>query len=137
MNKYLFDRITVEENGNVKFCTFRDVAIRESFLTHTNVIKGHGICEVLPSSYKEFLTMLKRTKLNDEGEYNITLCVDGKEENYSFYSLIDYFASKVYMYNYSMHLSTVGRFITQAYSIKELATKEQSGSIEEAQTTID
>lgn len=129
-NKFLFDKIRVEEDGNVRFVPYRNAA-------HTYENVKQEIAEFIPNSFPDFLKMLQKTKIDEMGKYNITLCVDGKEEAYSFYSLIDYFASKIYMYNHSMHLSTVGRFINKAYIIKELAVKEQRELIEETPTTIE
>ena len=125
-DKFMFDKIKVEEDGNVKFIPYRNYESVKQEIT-----------EFIPNSFADFLNMLQRTTVDEKGEYNITLCVDGKEEAYSFYSLIDYFASKIYMYNHSMHLRTVGRFINKAYTIKELAVKGQRGLMEETQTTIE
>lgn len=136
MKNYLFNKIKVQEDGKVKFVPFRKAAGCEYFMANTYDSENQDIWEFIPNSFAEFLTMLKRTNVDEMGEYKITLCVDGKEEVYSFYSLIDYFASKIYMYNHSMHLSTVGRFITAAYQVKEETKMDQKSLNNEEEADI-
>ena len=136
-NKFLFNRIRVEEDGRVKFCPFRSVSFTESFSAYTKLTANHERWEFSPSTYKEFLSFLKKTKLSDSGEYNITLCVDGREEKYLFHSLVDYYASKIYMNSPFMHLSTVGRFTTQAYKIKEETAELMKAEKNNAETEIE
>ena len=118
MKNFLFDKIRVEESGKIKFIPFRRATMMESFLAYTHSSFNQEKWEFVPNSFNEFLSMLQKTMVDENGEYNITLCLPGREENYSFYSLVDSFCSEMYFYR-QPSMTTLKKFKNSAYKIKE------------------
>lgn len=123
MKRYLFDKIRVGEDGVVRFIPFRKATMMETFFADKHSTLNQNQLEFKPTSFNEFLTMLKKTIVNENGDYNIALCVAGREEHYSFHSLLDSFCSEMF-FSRPTSAKAIKQFKISAYKIKEDTVKE-------------
>ena len=94
------------------------LAINESFLAYTHTSFNQDKWEFIPISFKEFLQMLSKTKINENNEYNITnLTSHNHEEASSFESLIQTFACQMYRFK-SPSEKKLREFYINSYQIK-------------------
>ena len=123
MEKYLFNKIQLNGEG-VTFIPFRKSSILESFLASTHSTFNQEEWEFNPVNFKDFLKMLSKTKLNDNGEYDITVPLPGREEEVSFETLLKSFASKM-CNKKKISREVVSEFYTKAYQIKKDAKEDK------------
>ena len=123
MKKYLFDKIKVHAD-KVQFIPFRPASILESFMADTHTSFDQGEWEFLPYSFKDFLKMLSKTKLNDSGEYDITVPLPMREEPISFDLLLQDFANQMYREK-APNKTVLTAFYSRAQQIKQEAQKEK------------
>ena len=125
MKKYLFNKIKINMNGNVEFTPFRKASIGESFLAYTHAKFDQKNWQFIPVSFKDFLKMLSKTKLNDADEYDVDIQLNlDHYERISFDRLIQIFASEVYNVNAPSE-KALQDFYTSAYKIKEEAVLDK------------
>ncbi|MBE5757624.1 MAG: hypothetical protein E7345_01660 [Clostridiales bacterium] len=123
MKKYLFDKIKVHAD-NVQFIPFRPASILESFMANTHTMFNQDEWEFIPYSFKEFLKMLSKTKLNDSGEYDITVPLPMNEEPISFDLLLKDFANQMYSKK-APDRAVLAAFYSKAHQIREEAQKDK------------
>lgn len=120
MKRYLFDKIEILGNG-VKFIPFRKASIIESFSAFTNMTFNQDEWEFKPVSFKEFLKMLEKTKLDDCDNYNI---VAGGREDVEFEELLQGYATDYYS-DKPVDEKELAEFYTSAYNIKAAAIENK------------
>lgn len=123
MKKYLFDKIVVHAD-NVQFIPFRQASIAESFMAYTYETFNQDKWEFIPCSFKEFLKMLSKTKLNDFGKYDVTVHLPGRKEPIDFDLLLKDFANQMFIAK-APDESVLKAFYTKAYQIKEETQKDK------------
>ncbi len=123
MKKYLFDKIEVVSEG-VKFISFRKPSIFESLqgIVCTSFSKDEW--EYFAFTFKGFLKMLSKTKLNDNYEYDITVPLPVNNEPISFDLLLKNFVADVYN-SKSPNKDVLAKFYSKAYQIKEEAKRDK------------
>ena len=115
----LFDKIEVTADG-VKFIPFRKATLKESFLAYTHNTFNQDKWEFTPTSFKEFLKMLEKTKMNDNLDYTTFISLPGRAETVSFDDTLQSFASNIYTYK-RFSEAELKDFYTKAYKIKQEA----------------
>lgn len=128
MKKYLFGKIHIDSAG-IHFMPFRKANIAESFLACCNCTFDQEEWDFAPYSFKDFLRMLSKTKLNECGEYEIDASLPltierNRFEPYSFDELLQTFARQVYATK-PADKDALSDFYKKAYTIQEEAKKEK------------
>ena len=124
MKKYLFDKIKIED-GNVRFYTFRDAGFIEGFMSQ---VGDHYVpvsqWKFIPLSFNMFLKMLSKTRLNYDGEYEITAfrSYSFNEEKLTFEDLLKRFA-EIMCNESTQNEKKIKEFYKKAYKIKNDAQK--------------
>ena len=123
MKKYLFDKIKVHAD-KVQFIPFRPASIVESYMANTNTTFNQDEWEFIPYSFKEFIKFLSKTRLNDAGEYDITVSLPTHEEPIDFNLLLKDFANQIYRTK-SPDKAILAAFYSKAQQIKQEAQKDK------------
>ena len=123
MKKYLFDKIEILGDG-VKFIPFRKASIVESFSAYTNTTFKQDEWVFKPESFKEFLQMLKKTKLNAENDYEIVIDLPMRKETMTFEDLLQGFATDFYS-DRPVNEKELAEFYIEAYNIKNAAVENR------------
>ena len=124
MKKYLFDKIKIED-GNVRFYPFRDAGFIEGFMSQ---VGNHYVpvsqWKFIPLSFNMFLKMLSKTRLNYDGEYEITAfrSYSFNEEKLTFEDLLKRFA-EIMCNESAQNEKKIKEFYEKAYKIKNGAQK--------------
>ena len=90
--------------------------------THTTFNQDEW--EFVPYSFKDFIKMLSKTKLNDFGEYDITIPLPISEEPIDFDLLLKDFANQIYKEKVP-NKAILSAFYSKAYQIKQEAKKDK------------
>lgn len=123
MKRYLFDKIKIGANG-VQFIPFRKATIAESFMAFTHMSFSQDEWDFIPTSFKEFLKMLSKTKIGENSEYDINVLLQPtQEKSIAFDALLKHFASEVYA-DRSPDKDELGSFYQNAYQIKQEAQRD-------------
>lgn len=123
MKKYLFDKIRLCYNS-VQFIPFREASLTESYLACTNGTLDQEEWEFVPTSFKEFLKMLSKTKLNDDNQYNVVISLPEGEKSVSFELLLKEFAGQIY-HSKAPNKSRLSKFYSSAYQIMQKAEADK------------
>lgn len=123
MKKYLFDKIRLNYNS-VQFIPFRKASFAESFLACTNNTFEQDEWEFSPYSFRDFLKMLSKTKLNDDNQYNVVISLPEGEKSVSFELLIKEFAGQMY-HSKAPNKNRLSKFYSSAYQIKQEAEADK------------
>ncbi len=124
--KYLFKSIEIHESRAIHFIPFRKPSTMESFLAFTNGTTDENKWEFIPTSYKEFLKMLSKTKLDNDCDYKITMefAYIDMQKDISFEKLLKIFASNMCDIK-APNKDILIKFYTKAYQIKKEAQNER------------
>ncbi len=122
MKKYLFDKIEVLGEG-VKFIPFRKANIIESFSAFTNMTFNQEEWEFKPTSLKEFLKMLEKTRLDSTDEYQIYAGSSNRSE-IEFDELLQGYATDYYS-DKPVNEEELAEFYIAAYNIRNAAIENR------------
>lgn len=132
-NNFLFNKIIVKY-GEFNFIPEQSFSFTDKYLTNCGNVKWEknfygneqGEYAFKPTSLKQFLNCLKRTKLNDNYEYNIVIHdfkSKPKDITSDFPTFIQYFAETVYKDKH-IDKEKIIKFYKSAYMIKINTKKE-------------
>lgn len=124
MKKYLFNKILVK-GEEIEFVPYREATLVESFMakTHSSFEKDEWL--FVPTSFKDFLKMLSKTRLNDNNEYNIVVPLHlNCEEPISFENMLKSFVEDVYK-DISPNKNAIIAFYKKAYMVKKTAQQDR------------
>ena len=124
MKKYLFDEISVRDK-RVCFITFREPSAMEfAIFTYANdgsAARGDGKWAFEATSFKKCLSMLKKTKLNDDYEFYI---YNSSMKEMDFEQFIKVFAGQQYAVK-APNEQVISEFYNRAYQIREEARRDK------------
>ena len=122
MKRYLFDKIEID--GGVKFIPFRKANIIESFSAFTNMTFNQEEWEFRPTSFKEFLKMLEKTKISSEDDYEVIVDLPMRKEQMTFEDALQSYAAEYYS-DRPVDEKELAQFYTSAYEIKASAIENR------------
>jgi hypothetical protein len=114
--KYLFDKIIVS-GDKVQFIPYRKATLTESLMADSSSYSQKD-WRYYPVSFRSFLKMLSKTKLNDDYEYDVILPLsENHAEQIDFEKLLQIFANIVYK-NASPKEDVLSKFYNMAYEVR-------------------
>lgn len=122
MKRYLFDKIEID--GGVKFIPFRKANIIESFSAFTNMTFNQDEWEFRPTSFKDFLKMLEKTKLAYGEDYEVVVNLPMRKEQMTFEDALQAYATEYYS-DIPVNEEELAKFYTSAYEIKAAAIENR------------
>lgn len=127
MKKYLFDKVLIK-GSSVTFVTFRQASFIEySCFTYAgdgSVGRGDR-WNFNATSFKECLNMLKKTKLSNSGEYDISVLLQPNyTEPIDFDQFLKVFTEREYSVK-APNEKVISDFYNKAYQIREEARRDK------------